>query len=194
MKAVRRAVTALAATATLLLVTGTPVLAYEPVNIVHTEQVQAGPYRITLGFSQWPLRAMQSLDFSFIPDGGLAGKSGTLTAIGPGIKPSQETQPLVRHPRKRDIWGLDIEALDAPGTYTFGFRVNGPQGPGEGTSSPITVLEQPGPPLALSWAISALPLVFLITFLTVAWRRSSRRPAIHPSRLNRADETLGRDS
>ncbi|WP_419707222.1 hypothetical protein [Promicromonospora sp. NFX87] len=51
--------------AALLLTNAAPASAFEPVTIVHTERVEAGPYRITVGFSRWPIRAMQSLDFTF---------------------------------------------------------------------------------------------------------------------------------
>ncbi|GAA3537873.1 hypothetical protein GCM10022419_017300 [Nonomuraea rosea] len=32
-------------------------------------------------------------------------------------------------------------------------------------------MEQPGPPLALSWALCTLPVLGLIAFLVAAWRR-----------------------
>jgi hypothetical protein len=165
------AVTALVA-GTLTLTAAAPAMAYPPVDIVHTEHVQAGPYAVTLGFSVWPIRAMQSLDFTFIPDGGIAGKSGNLLETGPGIKPADTVTPLARHPRKYDSWGLDVKALNAPGTYTFGFAINGPQGHGEGTLNGVTVLNQPGPPLALSWIVGSLPFTALIAFLIIAWRRT----------------------
>ena len=93
----RKTLLALAAVAGLLFATAAPANAYEPVNIVHTERVQAGPYGLTVGFSTWPLKATQSLDFTFIPDGGIGDKSGTLTMFNPeGGK--NRTQPLVRHP------------------------------------------------------------------------------------------------
>ncbi|HEX4818248.1 MAG TPA: hypothetical protein VFV66_36385 [Nonomuraea sp.] len=149
-----------------------PEQAYAPVEVVHTEQVQAGPYHLTVGFSVWPLRAMQSLDFSFVPDGGLTGKSGTLSMTGPGMRQgTRRASPLSRHPRKRDIWGLDIQSPPTAGQWTFTFTVNGPQGQGTGTLGNVTVLEQPGPPLALSWALCSLPVLGLIAFLVVAWRR-----------------------
>lgn len=151
---------------------------YAPVETVHTEQVQAGPYHLTVGFSTWPLRAMQSLDFTFVPDGGLAGKSGTLGMAGPGMRPGmRRASELSRHPRKRDVWGLDIESLPRPGTWSFTFTIDGPSGRGTGTLGGIAVLEQPGPPLALSWALCSLPVLGLVAFLTVAWRRH------RPSRL-----------
>ncbi|MEO3793223.1 hypothetical protein ABGB14_23675 [Nonomuraea sp. B10E15] len=157
-----------------------PEQAYAPVGVVHTERVQAGPYHLTVGFSTWPLRAMQSLDFTFVPDGGLTGKSGTLSMTGPGMKQGmRRTSPLSRHPRKRDVWGLDIHALPTAGPWSFTFTVNGPQGQGTATLADVTVLEQPGPPLALSWTLCTLPVLGLIAFLVAAWRRHrpSRRLA-----------------
>ncbi|MFI6908372.1 hypothetical protein ACIBKY_44425 [Nonomuraea sp. NPDC050394] len=159
-----------------------PEQVYAPVEVVHTEQVQAGPYHLTIGFSTWPLRAMQSLDFTFVPDGGLIGKSGTLSMTGPGMKQGmRRASSLSRHPRKRDVWGLDIQALPRAGQWNFTFTVNGPRGKGEGTLGNLTVLEQPGPPLALSWALCMLPVVGLIAFLVVAWRR--HRPSRHLATL-----------
>ncbi|WP_433186110.1 hypothetical protein [Actinoallomurus sp. CA-150999] len=161
-----------------ILVSAPSAHAYAPVEIVHTEQVQAGPYHLTVGLSKWPLRAMQSLDFTFAPDGGLTGKSGTLSMIGPGMKGGMHMGgPLSRHPRKRDVWGLDVRSLSTAGQWTFTFTINGPEGQGTGTLDDITVLGQPGPPLALSWALCALPVVGLIAFLVVAWRR--HRPSRH---------------
>ncbi|WP_067813750.1 hypothetical protein [Nocardia inohanensis] len=150
--------------------------AYQPVDIVHTEQVQAGPYHLTVGFSEWPLRAMQSLDFTFVPEGGIADKSGTLTQVRPDGK-IRRSEPLSRHPRKREDWGLDVRSLDQQGDWTLRFAIDGPQGHGEGELRSLPVLEQPGPPLGISWAISSLPLLALLTFLTYAWRRTEKQVA-----------------
>lgn len=150
--------------------TTAPANAYAPVNVVHTEHVVAGPYALTIGFSTWPLRAMQSLDFTFIPSDGIAGKSGTLTVVPPDGR-TWPAEPLARHPRKREVWGLDIKALQEQGHFQFIFDIDGPQGPGKGTLD-LDVLPQPGPPLALSWAISLIPLFALIGVLIVAWRRT----------------------
>jgi hypothetical protein len=155
----------------LSLAVAAPAMAYAPVITVHTEQVQVGPYGVTVGFSRWPIRAMQSLDFTFLPGGGIHGKSGTLFLNGPGIRPQDRVTPLVRHPRKYYAWGLDVKALNAPGTYSFGFAIDGPLGHGEGTLHGVRVLKQPGPPLALSWTVGSLPFVGLIVVLVVAWRR-----------------------
>jgi hypothetical protein len=169
----RRAVVALLGAIGLLLGSAVPAAAYDPVNIVHTERVQVGPYAMTVGFSTWPVRAVQSLDFTFEPAGGIAGKSGTLlmtdTASG-----ERQGEPLARHPRKREVWGLDIRSLPTPGEWTFQFVVDGPAGQGTGELRNLMVLEQPGPPMELSWAISTVPLFGLITLIAVAWRRTRR--------------------
>ena len=166
---------ALLTAAGLCLVTAGPAMAYTPVDIVHAEHVQVGPYNVTVGFSVWPIRAMQSLDFTFMPDGGIAGKSGTLQMEGPGVKPDEHLTKLVRHPRKLDSWGLDVKALNAAGSYNFTFVIDGPAGHGQGTLSGLTVLDQPGPPLGLSWMIGSLPFVGMVMFLVIAWRRVQPR-------------------
>lgn len=167
----RRLAVLLMAAATLGLPAAGPAAAYQPVNIVHTERVQAGPYGVTVGFTTWPIRAMQSLDFTFLPDGGIAGKSGTLKINGPDRRATRWVRPLVRHPRKRDSWGLDVKSLNAPGDYSFTFAIDGPQGHGDGTLSGVRVIDQPGPPLPLSWTLGLLPLAGLVIFLAVVWRR-----------------------
>jgi hypothetical protein len=174
---IRRLVVTAALATAFALVGAAPAMAYAPVDVVHTEHVQAGPYTVTVGFSTWPIRAMQSLDFTFMPDGGIAGKSGRLLMTGPGIQPDEQDTPLVRHPRKLDSWGLDVRAFDSPGSYNFGFVVDGPRGRGQGTLSDVAILDQPGPPLALSWVVGSLPFVALVVFFVVAWRR------VRPGRL-----------
>jgi hypothetical protein len=170
----RRTVVALLSTIGLMFGLAAPALAYDPVNIVHTERVQAGPYALTVGFSTWPVKAMQSLDFTFVPEGGIEGKSGRLSMSGPNG--SRRSEPLARHPRKREDWGLDIRSLPAAGDWTFQFAITGPAGPGTGELRNLKVMDQPGPPMGLSWGISTLPLFGLIALIVVAWRRT-RRPA-----------------
>ncbi|MBP2336197.1 hypothetical protein JOF41_002375 [Saccharothrix coeruleofusca] len=168
----RAAALAAAAALALPLATATPALAYEPVEIVHTEQVQVGPYPVTVGFSEWPLRGLHSLDFTFMPEGGIADRSGTVELMPDADPSSGETEPLSRHPRKREVWGLDVYALDDPGPWTLRFSVDGPLGRGEGVLPRLSVLEQPGPPMALSWSMSVIPMIMGVLFLVVVWRRS----------------------
>lgn len=169
----RKTALGLLGTISLLLGFATPVWAYEPVKIVHTEKVQAGPYRITVGFSTWPLKALQSLDFTFSPDDGIAGKTGLLTISSQNEQQKAEF-PLARHPRKHEVWGLDVESLPEPGTWTLRFSVQGSAGTGSGELD-LAVTEQPGPPIALSWLISTIPLFGLIALIVIAWRRTRAR-------------------
>lgn len=166
----RKTLLGLLGTAALLLGLAAPALAFEPVNVVHTEKVQAGPYDLTIGFSTWPVKAMQSLDFTFAPEDGITGKKGTLTFLRDGVE--EDGDPLARHPRKRDVWGLDIHALPEPGTWSLRFDVDGPAGTGTGELKNLQVMEQPGPPMGLSWAISTIPLFGLVAFIVIAWRRT----------------------
>ncbi|MET0237386.1 MAG: hypothetical protein ABW224_22240 [Kibdelosporangium sp.] len=165
----RKTLLGLLGTIGLLLGLAAPASAYDPVNVVHTEKVQAGPYTMTIGFSTWPLKAMQSLDFTFAPDDGIAGKSGLLTMTQGR---SGRSEPLARHPRKREVWGLDIRSLPEPGAWTLRFQVEGPAGVGTGELKNLQVMEQPGPPMGLSWAVSTIPLFGLIALIVVAWRRT----------------------
>ncbi|MCQ8187769.1 hypothetical protein [Streptomyces rugosispiralis] len=168
----RRLAPAIVAALALVAVSSTPATAYAPVGVVHTERVKAGPYTVTVGFSEWPLRAMESLDFTFAPADGLAGKSGRLTLDGPGIDADDRETPLSRHPRKRDVWGLDVQALPEPGAWSLTFDIDGRAGHGRGTLPNVTVLDQPGPPLAISWTVCAIPLVGMLAYLAVGWRRN----------------------
>jgi hypothetical protein len=165
----RKTLLGLLGTIALLLGLAGPASAYDPVNIVHTEKVQAGPYSMTIGFSTWPLKAMQSLDFTFAPDDGIVDKSGTLRMTQ---GQSGRVEPLARHPRKREVWGLDIRSLPAPGAWTLRFDIEGPAGTGSGELKNLQVMEQPGPPMSLSWGISTIPLFGLIGLIVVAWRRT----------------------
>ena len=108
-------------------------------------------------------------------DGPYAITVGIMTPSGRG-----GIDPLARHPRKRDVWGLDTVSIDPAGAYSFRFSVDGPQGHGEGTLRGVEVLSQPGPPLALSWTVAVLPLVALVALIVVAWRRvrPGRRPLL----------------
>ena len=45
------------------------------------------------------------------------------------------------HPRKRDVWGLDVRSLNTQGNWTFRFSIDGPQGHGVGELSNLTVLQ-----------------------------------------------------
>lgn len=155
-------------------VAASPAVAYEPVGVVHTEVVDVGPYSVLVGFSRWPLRAMQSLDITFVPEGGIADKQGTLTVSGAEEKNDLQGALLARHPRKLEVWGLDVISLDTAGTYAIDLRVEGPEGAATGSLQGLEVLPQPGPPLALSWAVCSIPFVGLVVLVAVGWGRARR--------------------
>jgi len=163
-----------------------PTQSYAPVVIVHQEHLSVGPYELTAGFSEWPVRARQSLDFTFEPRGGIEQMTGTLVVVSPTGEEDNLRRPsgvdgLPRHPRQPDVWGLDIFALAEPGDWVFTFGLDGPQGPATAEMI-IPVLEQPGPPLALSWLVSLGPLIIILGVLATAVRRGGRPRMIASSR------------
>jgi hypothetical protein len=160
-----------------VLVAPTPALGHGggPVVEVHQETIDAGPYLIDIGFTEWPLRAERSLDIVFHAREGIAGKQGTVTLVAPSGW-SEETL-LVRHPRQREDWGFDVIALPEEGEWTFRFAVDGPLGIGAGTLT-VPVGPRPGPPELVGW----LPPLAVAAAMTAAviygWRRVS--PARQP--------------
>ncbi|AQW54696.1 hypothetical protein [Streptomyces violaceusniger] len=47
-----------------------------------------------------------------------------------------------------------------------------PVEPELGTLRNVGVLDQPGPPLAISWTVCAIPPVGMLAYLAVGWRRN----------------------
>jgi hypothetical protein len=161
---------------TLLLVLLPGLVRAEGVTTVHQESVQVGPYTVNIGFSRWPLEADRSLDILFMPEGGIEGLRGTVTLVSPTGE--EDRMPLARHPRMREVWGLDVIALPAEGPWSMIFRIDGPAGSGEGRLASLMLGERPGPAAAISWSIGLLPmLVAIIAFAIAWWRvRPQRRP------------------
>lgn len=152
-----------------------------PVDVVHSEVTQVGPYQVRTSFSEWPLRADRSLDFLFDPDVEIKELKGRIKPVSPTgevfLPQSQSTREgtvFARHPRALDNWGFDIIALPATGTWRFEFELDGPRGPGRGVLE-IPVGSRPGPPLALAWGIGLLPLAALIPMGISLWWRTRRR-------------------
>ena len=165
----RPAVAATAAAALLLLA---PAAALAHASDPHHETIQAGPYEVLVGFSEWPIRAERSLDITFDPEGGIEGKTATIKITDPnGDWERGGVGPLGRHPRQRNLWGLDLIAFPTPGDWTIELTIDGPEGTGTGTLSGIPVGERPGPPPAPMWVIAALPLVFLVWLGVRGWVR-----------------------
>lgn len=163
----------------LLQLMSAPALAAEEIAIAHEETVTVGPYTMVVGFSEWPARVDRSMDIVFMPRGGIEDKRGRVVLIAPDGQeyqrwhrvPDDEHRQLVRHPRQRTVWGLDVIALPAEGDWTFRFEIDGPLGHGVGELPAVRLAERPGPPLALSWLIGVLPLLGLVGLIHLAWRR-----------------------
>ncbi|MBA3414195.1 MAG: hypothetical protein H0U10_03095 [Chloroflexia bacterium] len=137
----------------------------------HHITVQAGPYPVEVGFSEWPPLAERSLDITFTPEGGIEGKTATLTMVGLAGTDFQDSGPLGRHPRQRDRWGLDLIALPLAGTWTMELMVDGPEGAGAATVGPIEVGPRPGPPAIAAYLVGVLPLLAVIGLVVAGWRR-----------------------
>ena len=165
---------AVAAAAIILTVSPLTTLAHAPEP--HHEIIQAGPYEVEVGFSEWPIQAERSLDVTFAPEGSIEGKTAVIRITDPsGDWERGGVRPLGRHPRERDLWGLDLIAFPVPGEWTIELTIDGPEGTGTGTLSGIPVGERPGLPPAPMWVIAAAPLLFLVWVGVKGWVRV--RPA-----------------
>lgn len=159
----------------------------EPLEVVHAERVALSDgSRLTASFSDWPVKAGRSLDFTFEPQGGIEGRSGTLRAVAPSGEPKalgvvgldgEAVMRLPRHPRARHAWGLDVTALPEEGVWHFEFAVRGPRGEATGTL-PITAGPAPGPPPALSWLVGMAPWAVALVVLARWWWRVRGRTAL----------------
>ncbi|GAA3845257.1 hypothetical protein GCM10022243_09470 [Saccharothrix violaceirubra] len=148
----------------------------EALTLVHAERVPLGAGILTASFSAWPIRAGRSLDFTFEPDGGIDGHTGALRAIAPsgeahalgivGLDGNVDMK-LPRHPRARDVWGLDVVALPEEGLWRFEFTVDG----AATATMPVPVGPAPGPPPAVSWAVGMAPWAVALVVLSRRWWR-----------------------
>ncbi|CAM3315049.1 hypothetical protein KIPE111705_01655 [Kibdelosporangium persicum] len=158
----------------------------EPLTIVHSERIPLGTGTLTASFTDWPVKAGRSLDFTFEPTGGIEGRTGTIRAITPsgearalgivGLDGDPDMR-LQRHPRARHAWGLDVVALPEEGLWHFEFAVNGPDGTARATL-PITAGPMPGPPAGLSWAVGMTPWAVALVVLGRGWLRVRRKAVL----------------
>ena len=100
----------------------------------------------------------------------IEGKSATIRITDP-YGDWYEVGALGRHPRQRELWGLDLIALPSTGDWSIELTVDGPEGSGTGALTGIPVGERPGPPPAPMWLIAALPLIFLLWLGVRGWRQ-----------------------
>lgn len=181
---IRTGLVTLCATAVLVATAPPASAAPQPLELVHSEPVPMGATTLTASFTDWPLRADRSLDFTFAPPGGIEGRTGVLRVVSPegestllGIAArlaGGDEMTLPKHPRDYSVWGLDAVALPEEGTWRFELTVQGPEGTSTGTLA-VPVGPRPGPPAALSWAIGLLPWLIALPWLLLLWVRN--RPA-----------------
>lgn len=166
------AVVALALATAVGTTAASPALAAEPVALAHEERVEAGPYELVLGFSEWPLTEARSFDLLVDPAGGIADKSATVEVLTPTGEQYFETE-LGRFPRQRESWGLDVVAFTGDGEggrWSVLIDVDGPQGRGTGRAV-LPLQPRQGPPDALNWSIAALPALLLVGAVAAGWWR-----------------------
>jgi len=132
----------------------------------HTEQLEVGNLKLTVGFTEWPVQAERSLDMTFSPEGGIVGKAVKIRIVRPDGT-SRGSFNLPRFVRDRSVWGFDSEAFTTKDKWTLEFSANGAK-----TSLPLTVLERPaGPPSNLITALAMIPILAVFVLALRAWLR-----------------------
>jgi hypothetical protein len=169
---------------TIMVFCSSPAFAQSKVEtpIKHQEIVQAGPYRVVVGFSEWPMQAERSLHITFTPDGGIQGLKGVRKFIPAGglSEAQQGIYPfdarLLRFTRDQSVWGDDDISFASPGARTLEISIDGPKGKGVGRLENLDVGERPaGPPASLIYALALIPLLALLVISARSWRQV--RPA-----------------
>jgi hypothetical protein len=144
--------------------------------IKHRETVQVGPYKLEVGFSQYPIRAERSLDITFTPKSGIQGLSGTTKMTLLSGKQVIEND-LVHFTKNRSIWGYDLISIPQEGTWNLEIKIKGAQGTGVGNLK-LEVLTRPaGPSVALTQPLGLIPILAVLVLATRAWLRV--RPMRH---------------
>jgi hypothetical protein len=146
--------------------------------IKHQETVQAGPYRVVVGFSEWPLQAERSLHITYSPDGGIGGLKGVRKFVPAGglSEDQKDRYPFdarfFRFTRDQSTWGDDDISLTTEGNYALEISVDGPKGKGVGRLENLNFGERPaGPPASLIYALSLIPVLALLVISARAWRQ-----------------------
>jgi hypothetical protein len=150
--------------------------------IKHQKIVQVGPYRVVVGFSEWPVQAERSLHITFTPDGGITELKGVRKFIpAGGLSENQKDRypfdaRLVRFTRDQSVWGDDDISFASQGTRTLEISIDGPKGKGVGRLENLSIGERPaGPPASLIYALSLIPVLALLVIAARSWRQV--RPA-----------------
>lgn len=133
---------------------------------VYTEQIQAGPYTLIVGFNEYPIKAQKSLLVTIYASGGISDKTGSYTLVPEGEKPAGNSLhgSLLSYPGVPDAWVLQLEGIPKQGEWTWEFTVNGPDGQGIGNLEHFQVTPPPKIPKWFGWLIGIFPLYGLIWF------------------------------
>lgn len=149
--------------------------AQNPITLAHTENVQAGPYNVTVGFSRWPVQADRSFDLTFSVEGGIQDKEGTVTLLAPTLRDTDDffnyPFPLSRFARDRNVWGFDVIAFPEQGQWQYQFVIDGPQGQGTGSLDVVFLERPPFLPSIVNWSLGFIPFIALIVLIIVSWLR-----------------------
>jgi hypothetical protein len=149
----------------------------------HQEEIQVGPYRVIVGFNEWPMQAERSLHVTFSPVGGIVGLKGSGKFIpAGGLTENQKDQypyefAMTRFTRDQTVWGNDDMSLPTQGPWTLEISLEGPKGKGTGRLEKLEVGERPaGPSANLIYALSMIPILAILILCVRSWIRV--RPAI----------------
>lgn len=158
-----------------LLLIPTTALAHGPGDqpIVHEEPAQVGPYRVTVGFSEWPTRAEKSVQYVVHPQGGLAGKQAFLAVVPADghARGNLDWTELMTYPGLDDAWVHQTLGVSNPGMWKIEIKMVTAQGTFAGSTKPFLVDKPPGIPMWFGWVVGLIPLYGVIWFGVREWRQ-----------------------
>lgn len=131
--------------------------------------VQAGNLPVVIDFADWPLRAQKSNRFIVAPDGGIAGREGTMTWTDSNRRKRLDAN-LMPYPGLKDVWMVETKGIKAPGDYTVTIEIYGSGGDRTATL-PLSVGPPPGIPLWFGWLVGLFPLYGMVWFMLRERRR-----------------------
>lgn len=144
----------------------------QAVEVKHSENLMVGTTKVMVGYSEFPLQAERSFDFTFAMQNGIAGQQGKIEFVQPNGETYFSTK-LPRYTRDRTIWGFDNIAIPTQGTWRMELEINGAR-----ATLPLEVGARPaGPPNNLITFLAILPMLALLLLAIRAW--SQVRPMRH---------------
>jgi hypothetical protein len=160
----KRKLTILVTLSLLLLLMGVASAHGGLVEGLYHQTVQAGPYKLILDFTDWPLQAKKSNRIIVAPEGGIEGKTGVLTLSSSNPLSKPKVVQLHPYPGLRGAWMFETAGLPTPDPTTLSFKITGLSGDGIGNTGPLTVMEPPSIPMWFGWLLGLFPLYGLAWF------------------------------